>query len=130
MSEELSELLKIRRDKINDFRAAGMEPFPYRFGKDAAAKETVEKYAALQEGEESQEDVSLAGRIMTKRGHGKASFATIQDETGRVQVYARQDVIGPESYDLYTKIDIGDFIGVSGHIFRTKTGELTVRAQN
>jgi lysyl-tRNA synthetase class 2 len=127
MSEELSDLLKIRREKMEEFRAAGMEPYPYRFKKSASAAELLTDYAGLKEHEESPAEVSVAGRIMTRRGHGKASFATIQDESGRVQVYGKLDVIGEQKYALYQKLDIGDFIGVTGKVFKTKTGETTVR---
>lgn len=128
MSEELSELLKIRRNKLDEFRAAGINPFPYKYERSINASEVLSQYANLAEHQDSPEVVSVAGRIMTKRGHGKASFATIQDESGKVQIYARQDVIG-EKYELYSKLDIGDIIGVKGHIFKTKTGETTVRVE-
>ncbi len=127
MSEELSDLLKVRREKMDEFRARGMEPYPYGFAKNISAAEIVTKYAGLGEHDESPEEVAVAGRIMTKRGHGKASFATIQDQSGRVQVYGKLDVIGAEPYELYQKLDIGDFIGVTGKVFKTKTGEITVR---
>ena len=115
---------------MNEFRAAGMEPYPYNFKKTASAAGIVTDFAGLKEHEESPEDVAVAGRIMTKRGHGKASFATIQDESGRVQVYGKLDVLGEQKYALYQKLDIGDFIGVTGKVFKTKTGETTVRAHD
>jgi lysyl-tRNA synthetase, class II len=130
MSEELSDLLKIRREKMEEFRAAGMEPYPYNFKQTATAAGILKDYAGLKEHEESPADVAVAGRIMTKRGHGKASFATIQDESGRVQVYGKLDVLGEQKYALYQKLDIGDFIGVTGKVFKTKTGETTVRAHD
>ncbi|MDD5594426.1 MAG: lysine--tRNA ligase [Candidatus Margulisbacteria bacterium] len=130
MSEELSDLLKIRREKMEEFRAKGMEPYPYRYEKNASSAEIVKKYSNLKEHEESPEEVSIAGRVMTKRGHGKASFATLQDETGRVQVYGKLDVLGEAKYELYQKLDMGDFIGVKGKVFKTKTGEVTVRVHD
>lgn len=130
MSEELSELLQVRRNKLDEFKAAGVNPYPYKYERTASALEVLQKYESLKEHEESPEIVSIAGRVMTKRGHGKASFATIQDQSGKIQIYSRQDVIGDEKYELYTKVDIGDFIGVSGHVFRTKTGEITIRAKD
>jgi lysyl-tRNA synthetase, class II len=130
MSEELSDLLKIRRDKMDEFRAKGMEPYPYKFDKNISAAEILAKYSGLKEHEESPAEVAFAGRIMTKRGHGKASFATIQDESGRVQVYGKLDVIGEQKYELYQKLDLGDFIGVTGKVFKTKTGEVTVRVHD
>jgi lysyl-tRNA synthetase class 2 len=129
MSEELSDLLKVRRDKMEEFRSKGMEPFPYTYEKTHSAAEILKKYENLKEGEESAEEVSIAGRVMTKRGHGKASFAHIQDETGRVQIYGKLDVLGEGKYELYQKLDMGDFIGVKGKVFKTRTGEVTVRVQ-
>lgn len=127
MSEELSELLKVRREKLDEFRAQGMEPFPYKYAADSTAAGVLAKYQAIKEGEESPAEVSLAGRVVLKRGHGKAAFAHIQDESGKVQVYGKLDVLGEKLYGLYQKLDLGDIIGVKGHVFRTKTGELTVR---
>jgi len=115
---------------MDEFRAHGMEPYPYRFDKNISAAQITAKYAGLGEHDESPEELAVAGRIMTKRGHGKASFATIQDESGRIQVYGKLDVIGAEKYELYSKLDIGDFIGVTGKVFKTKTGEITVRVQD
>ena len=132
MTEELSELLKVRREKLDELRKAGVDPFPYRYEKSHSAAGILGKYKDIKEEEKDQEkeEVSIAGRLMTKRGHGKASFAHIQDPTGRIQIYARQDVMGAERYDLYRKLDIGDIIGVKGHVFRTKTGEITVRVSD
>ena len=123
MSEELSELLKVRRDKLDEIRAAGINPFPYTYEKDSTAAEISANF-------EENKEVSIAGRIMTKRGHGKASFATLQDESGRIQIYSRQDIIGEDKYAIYRKLDIGDIIGVKGHIFKTKTGETTVKVSD
>ena len=128
MSEELSELLKIRRAKLDDLRSKGIDPFPYAYDQKNFAASVVEKFKDIKEGEESPEEVSLAGRIMTKRGHGKACFATIQDATGRIQIYCKVDVIGADNFAVFESLDLGDIIGVSGKIFRTRTGEITVRA--
>lgn len=130
MSEELSELLKVRRDKLENLKKAGINPYPYTYQKSDVAQEIITKYAALKEGEESAETVSVAGRIMTKRGHGKALFATIQDESGRLQIYGKLDVLGKEKYEIYQHLDMGDIIGVSGRVFKTKTGEVTVRVED
>ena len=129
MTEELSELLKVRREKLADLRAKGINPFPYTYEPTITAAEVPVKFKDIKDGEHSEEEVSLAGRLMTKRGHGKASFAHIQDQTGRIQIYSRQDVIG-EKYDVYRKLDMGDIIGIKGHVFRTKTGEITVKVSD
>ena len=125
MAEELSELLKVRREKLDELRSKGIDPFPYRYDKTHDARQILEKYKDIKE--EAKEELSIAGRIMTKRGHGKASFAHLQDETGRVQIYAKEDVLGKDKYEIYRKLDIGDIIGARGHVFRTKTGEITLR---
>lgn len=121
MSEELSELLKVRREKMEEFRSGGMEPFPYRYEKDHSAAEIMAK------GEQITEEVSVTGRIVLKRGHGKASFAHLQDETGKIQLYGKLDDLGEKNYALFQKLDLGDIIGVKGKVFRTKTGEITIR---
>lgn len=127
MSEELSELLKIRREKLEELKSKGIEPYPYCFEKTHFAKEILEKYGNLKEGEESPEEVSMAGRIMTKRGHGKSTFSHIQDESGKIQIYAKVDVLGEEQYEIFQKLDLGDILGIKGKVFRTKTGEITIR---
>jgi lysyl-tRNA synthetase class 2 len=127
MTEELNELLKVRREKLNELKSKGIDPFPYTYDQTHWAADLITKYTELKEGEESSETISVAGRIMTKRGHGKASFAHLQDQTGRIQIYAKQDLIGPDKYEIYAKLDMGDIIGVKGHVFKTKTGEITVR---
>ena len=127
--QELSDLLKVRREKLEEFKKAGINPYPYKYERTIFSADILKKFEAIKDHDQSEEKVVIAGRLMTKRGHGKASFATIQDESGRVQIYARQDVLGDKNYELYTKVDIGDFIGVKGHVFRTKTGELTVKAE-
>ena len=130
MTEELSELLKNRREKLDQIREKGINPFPYRFDKTHTAVGILSEFDKIGEGEASKEEVVVAGRVMTKRGHGKASFAHLQDETGRIQIYSRQDIIGTDKYDIYRKLDMGDIIGVKGHVFRTKTGEITVKVSD
>ncbi|MCX5725734.1 MAG: lysine--tRNA ligase [Candidatus Saganbacteria bacterium] len=120
MTEELSDLLKARRTKLEDLRKKGIDPYPYRYVVTHKAADIVKDFSENLE-------VSIAGRVITRRGHGKASFAHIMDDSGKVQVYAKIDVLGEEKYDLFTKLDIGDFIGVKGAVFKTKTGEITVK---
>jgi lysyl-tRNA synthetase class 2 len=130
MSEELSELLKIRRAKLDELRAKGVNPYPYKYEPSHKAVEVLEKYKDLGPEAHTEDVVSIAGRIMTKRGHGKASFAHVQDATGKIQIYTRLDVIGEEKYSIWDKLDMGDFIGVKGLVFRTKTGEISIRVQD
>jgi lysyl-tRNA synthetase class 2 len=126
---ELSELLQIRRDKLGELRKLGIDPFGRRFERNARAADILREYGDLsnEELEERQAEVSLAGRIMTKRSMGKASFAHIQDLTGRIQIYVRKDQIGDERYAAFDMLDIGDLIGVRGFVFKTKTGETSIK---
>jgi lysyl-tRNA synthetase class 2 len=126
MSEELNELLRSRRAKLDELRSKKIDPYPYSYDQKHFAAPILEKYKDVT-AEESKEEVSIAGRIMTKRGHGKASFANLQDASGKIQIYAKIDVLGEKDFDLFMKLDMGDIIGVKGHVFRTKRGEITVK---
>ena len=123
--EELSEILQIRRDKLAALRQAGSDPFAITsYERTAYAKPIVESFE-----EYEGKIVSLAGRIMSKRGMGKASFFDILDASGRIQVYIRQDGVGPETYEQFKKWDIGDIVGVSGEVFKTHKEEISIKAQ-
>jgi lysyl-tRNA synthetase class 2 len=127
----MDELMKVRRDKLKELEEKKIEPYPHKYKVTRKAKELLEEYKDLQIGEEAQgSGVSVAGRIMSKRGHGKSSFAHIMDDSGRIQVYTKCDVVAQEKYDLYMSLDIGDFIGVEGEVFKTRTGEVTVLVKN
>lgn len=123
MDQELNELMQVRRQKLDELRKQGIDPFGERFERTHLSKNIIEGFAGLEN-----EIVSIAGRIMAKRGHGKASFAHVQDLSGQIQIYVRLDDVGAATYDLFTKLDIGDLIGVKGKIFKTKMGEITVWA--
>jgi lysyl-tRNA synthetase class 2 len=127
--EELNDQLQVRRDKMNTMRERGLDPFGKRYDRSHNIKELVEQYAELEKEDLEAKDVSvtLAGRIMTKRGKGKAGFANIQDLTGQIQVYVRVDAIGAEAYEVFDSSDLGDIIGVKGTLFKTKVGELSVK---
>jgi lysyl-tRNA synthetase, class II len=129
--EELNDQLQVRRDKMNAMRERGLDPFGKRYDRSHTIKELVEQYAELEKEDLEAKDVSvtLAGRIMTKRGKGKAGFANIQDLTGQIQVYVRVDAIGAEAYEVFDSSDLGDIIGVKGTLFKTKVGELSVKVQ-
>ncbi|MFP7300236.1 lysine--tRNA ligase [Neobacillus niacini] len=129
--EELNDQLQVRRDKMNAMRERGLDPFGKRYDRSHNIKELVEQYADLEKEDLEAKDVSvtLAGRIMTKRGKGKAGFANIQDLTGQIQVYVRVDAIGADSYEVFDSSDLGDIIGVKGTLFKTKVGELSVKVQ-
>ena len=128
--QDLNELLQIRRDKLSQLQQEGQDPFQLtKYDVDHHAAEIKEQFAHLEPEEESGVTVSVAGRMMSKRVMGKASFSDLQDKTGTIQLYVRRDLIGEEAYTKYKKmLDIGDVVGVKGEIFRTKKGELSVKA--
>jgi len=125
MSEE--ELIALRKQKLQRLRDVGIDPYPARFGRTHSAQEAVEE---LGDAADSSDPVSVAGRVTALRQMGKASFLDVRDGSGRVQVYLKQETLGVEQYALLKEIDLGDFLGVEGAMFRTKTGEPTVEAQS
>lgn len=128
--EELSELLQIRRAKLDELRSLGIDPFGRKYIRTAEAGVLLSKYDSLtkEELEEKNIEVSIAGRIMAKRVMGKASFAHIQDLSGRIQIYVRQDSVPEAKYKAFSILDLGDIVGVKGVLFKTKTGETTIKA--
>ncbi|MDO9574027.1 MAG: lysine--tRNA ligase [Candidatus Contubernalis sp.] len=122
MSEEtVNELILRRHEKLKELDDRGMDPYGEKYLVTHQAQEILEGFEEL-EGKE----VRLCGRIMTTRGHGKAAFANLQDESGQIQIYARLDDLGEDSYECYNLLDIGDIIGVKGKVFKTRKGEVTV----
>ncbi len=120
--EELNELMQSRRDKLAAISAKGIEPFGRHYEATHHAQEVLDGFAEL-EGK----PVKVAGRIMAIRGHGKAGFANIRDMSGQIQLYLRQDVLGDEAYDIVHQFDLGDIIGAEGEVFRTRTGEISIK---
>ena len=121
--ENLSQLLQIRRDKLKQLQESGNDPFQItKYEVDNDSANIKENFDAL-EGQK----VSLAGRLMSKRGMGKVSFCDLQDKSGRIQLYARKDEMDEEEYNRFKKYDIGDIVGVKGEVFRTQRGEMSVR---
>ena len=118
-----------RLQKARALRALGKDPYPTRFERSHRLGEVVSLYGArtLEELEALAAEVRVAGRVLTKRGHGKASFATIGDGETRLQLYVRQDVVGEEAYRVFDLVDLGDFVGVAGTVMRTRKGELSVQ---
>ncbi|GAA4869740.1 lysine--tRNA ligase [Paenibacillus vulneris] len=130
VEQEINELLQIRRNKLDELRSLGIDPFGQKFNLTHHAADLLKAYDEVsKEDLEAQEiEVSIAGRIMQKRGMGKASFAHIQDITGKIQIYVREDAVGTVKYKAFDMLDIGDIVGVKGSMFKTKTGELSVKA--
>lgn len=128
--EELNDQLLVRRQKMTDIRESGIDPFGSRFERTHLSTEVVAEFDQFdkEQLEEAPKSVTIAGRIMTKRGKGKAGFAHIQDLGGQIQIYVRKDAIGEEAYELFNKADLGDIVGVTGNVFRTQVGELSVKA--
>lgn len=123
-TQELSEILQIRRDKLAELQAAGKDPFLItKYDVTHHTQDIKDGFDAL-EGSK----VSIAGRLMSKRVMGKASFCNIQDLCGNIQCYVARDFVGEESYKGFKKFDIGDIVGIKGEVFRTKTGEISVHA--
>ena len=123
--QDLSEILKVRREKLAALRAEGRDPFQQtRFDVSHHAQDIKDYFDEL-EGTE----VTVGGRLMSKRGMGKVSFCDLQDKSGRIQIYARKDEMDEEEYNRFKKYDIGDIVGVRGEVFRTQRGEMSVRAK-
>lgn len=119
-------LIQERIRKLNELKELGVEPYPYSYEVTHKASDIREKYDKLKEEEKTKDKVKVAGRIMQLRKMGKASFAHLQDSSGKIQFYIRQDDVGEDQYKVLKKCDIGDIVGVEGVIFKTKTGEVSI----
>lgn len=128
--EELNDQLLVRRQKMSDIRENGLDPFGSRFERTHLTSEVIAENEQFDKEQlaENPREVVIAGRIMTKRGKGKAGFAHIQDLEGQIQIYVRKDAVGEEAYELFNKADLGDIVGVKGEVFRTQVGELSIKA--
>lgn len=129
--EEINELIEQRIKKLQELREAGIEPYGSSFYAKDHAYDILNKYHSLQKEQFETNSIacSLAGRIVSMRSFGKAAFAHIQDETGKIQIYFKKDILA-EKYNIMKKLDIGDIIGLKGKLFRTKTNELTVEVED
>ncbi len=124
IQDDINELMKRRREELEELKARNINPYPYEFDRRDYSLDIINHF----EQNSVQADVSIAGRIMSIRRMGKASFCHVQDTKGRIQVYLKKDDVG-ESYDAFRLLDIGDIIGVEGYVFRTKMGEVSVHAK-
>jgi len=124
--EETADLRSRRLEKLEQLCRSGVEAFPHRFDRTHLAEEALSQVEQLSASEET---VRLAGRLMSRRGHGKTCFGHIMDGSGRIQIYLRRDDLGQEDFDTFQLFDIGDIVGLWGPVFRTRTGETTIRVQ-
>ncbi|MET1013241.1 MAG: lysine--tRNA ligase [Paenisporosarcina sp.] len=129
--DELNDQLLVRRQKMTSISESGLDPFGGRFERTHLSEEVRSEFDAIskEDLEEQGHEVTIAGRIMTKRGKGKAGFAHLQDFSGQIQIYVRKDAIGEEAYHLFDTADLGDIVGIKGTVFRTQVGELSVKAK-
>jgi lysyl-tRNA synthetase class 2 len=127
--EELNDQLKVRREKLHKLREKGLDPFGKRFDRTHTSNDLLSLYGdkTKEEIDQLAIEVTIAGRIMTKRGKGKAGFTHIQDLTGKIQLYVRQDAVGEDAYGIFDTADIGDIVGVTGNVFKTQVGELSIK---
>ena len=123
--QDLSQILQVRREKLKALQDAGRDPFTQtRFARSAYSADIKNDFDAY-----DGKTLQAAGRIMSKRGMGKAIFCDIQDDRGQIQLYVRKDAVTEQEFADFRKYDIGDIIGVSGYAFKTKTGEISIHVQ-
>jgi lysyl-tRNA synthetase, class II len=129
-SVDTNDLVEQRRAKLTEWREKG-KAFPTKFRRDSLAAKLLKEYADKTEAdfEANPVEVKVAGRMMLRRLMGKASFTHIQDMSGRIQLYIRQEDVTPEVYESFKQWDLGDIIGAEGHLFITKTGELSIKVK-
>ena len=120
-NKSLKQIIANRHEKLDKIRQLGVNPYPYEFNTTHSTLEITKDCI--------DQNVSVAGRVMSLRKMGKAAFANIQDEKGRVQLYIARDDVGEDNYNLFKLVDIGDFIGINGIVFITKTEAITVKAE-
>ncbi|MEL7565204.1 MAG: OB-fold nucleic acid binding domain-containing protein, partial [Dehalobacterium sp.] len=121
---DLNDQMLVRREKMEELRGMGIDPFGAKFERTSTSKEILTRFEEMEN-----QKVVIAGRILAVRGHGKVSFAELQDHEGQIQIYIRIDDVGEQQFQVFQKVDIGDIIGVEGIVFRTKRGEISVSVQ-
>jgi lysyl-tRNA synthetase class 2 len=117
-----------RREKLEQLRADGIEPFPHVYPGVVASEAVREAHGGLEDGEETESAYRVAGRLAARRGHGGQAFLDVVDRSGKIQVQAKRDLLGEESFDALTSLDLGDLVGVDGTALKSRRGELTLRA--
>lgn len=126
IKKSTTEIISNKWKEIEELKREGIDPFGHSFNRTYKIKDLIEENKDLQVGECGKEKASVAGRLMALRTHGKAIFANIEDVSGRIQIYIKSNKVGEDAFKLFSKIGVGDILGVSGLIFRTRTGEVTV----
>lgn len=127
--QEENNLIQQRLQKLDSLRQSKINPYPYSFPRKDYSSDILEKFKDLQKEEKTGNKASIAGRIVSLRSMGKATFGHLQDQKGKIQFYLREDALGEENYKLLKNVDLGDFLGIEGTIFRTKMGEISVWAK-
>lgn len=125
-----NKLVLERGEKVQKLRALGIDPYPYSFQKYTYSTVLLEKYKHLKNGEKMRNIVSIMGRLMTVRDMGKAAFGHVQDQEGQIQIYIREEDVKKKTFEAYRLLDMGDIVGVTGSVFKTKTGEVTVHVKD
>jgi lysyl-tRNA synthetase class 2 len=134
--DDLNQVRRIRREKLDTLRERGIEPFAYSFAPSHGSREAIrifeeaEEAGGLDDSGQVAEPVRMGGRIVSWRGHGRSAFAHVEDAGGRIQLYFRKNVLGEESFSDLDLLDLGDWLGVDGRLFRTRTGEVTVQVSS
>ncbi|WP_282709223.1 lysine--tRNA ligase [Ligilactobacillus sp. Marseille-Q7487] len=125
----MNDQLRVRREKMQELREAGIDPFGQRFERDSMNQELHEKYGQVAKEDLNDKGImaTIAGRMVAKRGKGKVGFADLLDKTGRMQLYIRKDEVGEDMYYIFKRSDLGDFLGVTGQVIKTDMGELTLK---
>lgn len=130
--KEMNDQMIVRRQKMNELREEGIDPFGHRFVRSHLAAQLHREFDDIDKDDlmDMDKKVTIAGRMMAKRGKGKVGFADLQDRTGKIQIYVRKDIVGDDVYHIFKRSDIGDHLGIKGQIIKTDMGELTVRAES
>ena len=123
---EISQQMQARLEKLERMRSLGVEPYPYRFEKTHKIENVVQNQDQLIE---TEEEVQLCGRLLAFRRQGKTAFCNLKEDTSRIQLYVAKNTIGEDEYEVFKCLDLGDFVGVKGNVFKTRTGELSLNVK-
>nr|WP_210726820.1 lysine--tRNA ligase [Pediococcus argentinicus] len=128
----MNDQLKVRREKMQELRDKGIDPFGHRFDRTHLATDLHQQYGDLEKEDLEEKGITatIAGRLISKRGKGKVGFADLKDRSGKMQLYVRKDEVGEDQYAIFKQADLGDFIGVSGNVMKTDMGELTIKVES